>query len=121
MVEEYHGPPLPPAPAHEVLLVFQPHSFPKVVEHFESRAPLFDYFPGRSAEYPNVLTSTAAISATCLLRVIDIAARRAGATWFVHAGTHLGAALHGGSMKSSYHLSISERDPNPRLSRSLPG
>ena len=59
-------------------------------------APLFDYFPGRTASYPNILTTTAAISSTCLLRVIDIAARRAGATWFIHAGTHLGAALHGG-------------------------
>ena len=30
------------------------------------------------------------------MRVVDVAARKAGATWWLHAGSHLGAVLHAG-------------------------
>ena len=68
---------------------------PEVVRHF-GRAPLFDYYPGPKSEFPNILTSEAAITSTCFLKLISLAAKRVDATWFVHAGTHLGAVVHGG-------------------------
>ena len=68
---------------------------PEVVRHF-SRAPLFRTFPGPSAPFPNILTTEAALSGTCLLKLVGQAADRAGATWVVYAGTHVGALVHGG-------------------------
>ena len=67
-----------------------------MVEHFEQRIPtgLFDH---HAAEFsPNTLTTAAAITSTCLLKLVATAADRANATWFVHAGTSLGAAVHNG-------------------------
>lgn len=65
---------------------------PDVVQHYR-RVPLFSR---ASQGVPAVLTSAAAMTQTCLLRVVDAAARRAGAQWFLYAGGHLGAVLHGG-------------------------
>jgi len=65
-----------------------------VIEYF-SRVNYFDFtaFPGR---FPSVLTTRAAMSYVCLLRLFDTTCRRIGARWFLHAGSHLGAVLHGG-------------------------
>jgi endonuclease/exonuclease/phosphatase family metal-dependent hydrolase len=65
---------------------------PDVIQHYK-RVP---YFTRSSQGMPVVLTTAAAMTQTCLLRVVDAAARRVGAKWFVYAGGHLGAALHGG-------------------------
>jgi endonuclease/exonuclease/phosphatase family metal-dependent hydrolase len=67
---------------------------PEVVDYFKL-VKYFDYtaFPGR---YPPLLTTNAAASAVCLLRVFDAACRRIGAQWFMYAGSHLGAVAHGG-------------------------
>ena len=66
---------------------------PEVVEHF-ARSPLFANSP-RSL-LPMVLSTRDAMSSVCLLKVVSLAARRARARWFVWAGTHIGAVMHGG-------------------------
>jgi hypothetical protein len=66
---------------------------PEVVEHYR-QAPLFVASPKTRSLI--ALSTREAMSMACLFRVVDLAARRVNATWFVFAGSHVGAAMHGG-------------------------
>ena len=67
---------------------------PEVVEYFTS-VPYFTWFPTYHVPFPAVFTTEGAITSTCMLRLIDVAARRSNITWMLHAGTLLGAARGG--------------------------
>ena len=66
---------------------------PEVVQFYE-RVPYFQHFDKQHKVV--ALTTQAAMSFTCLLRLIDIGCRRANATWVLYAGGSIGGALHAG-------------------------
>lgn len=68
---------------------------PDTVKHFRD-TPLFTWSPGYEIPFPTLHTSESAMLTTCMLRVVDTAARRANVKWMLQAGSLLGAALHGG-------------------------
>ncbi len=68
---------------------------PAVAEYFK-KVPYFKFYNG-VIKGPIVLTTEAAQVSVCLLSVVDKIMKEIGGEghWFIHAGTHLGAVLHG--------------------------
>jgi hypothetical protein len=66
---------------------------PNTVEHF-NKMPAFDY-SDMSGHQP-VLTTEGAMVFSCMLRVVEVVAQKIGCRWYMHAGTALGAFVHGG-------------------------
>ena len=66
---------------------------PEVLGHFSR----FSYFPDLSPEMP-IATTTFAAHSVCSMAVATRIATAVGAALYLHAGSHLGAILHGGPM-----------------------
>lgn len=66
---------------------------PEVMQFYD-KVPYFRHFDRLHRDV--ALTTEAAMSFTCLLRLIDVGCRRANATWSLYAGGSIGGALHGG-------------------------
>ena len=67
---------------------------PEVYEYFSSRVSYFDYWDGNEKDI--VLTPSAAMTSVCMLKVIDLVAKRIKMDYVLLAGSQLGAVLHGG-------------------------
>ena len=80
--------PLPPPPDDFFPTDWTYEMCPEVVQFYES----VPYFQHKIV----ALTTQAAMSFTCLLRLIDVGCRRANATWVLYAGGSIGGALHAG-------------------------
>ena len=71
------------------------HDFcPEVVEHF-TKAPLFDHVPLNG---PGIINTNAAMVSVCMLRVVNLVAKKVGCRWLINGGSLAGAVLHGGPM-----------------------
>jgi hypothetical protein len=66
---------------------------PNTMEHF-SKMPSFEY-SDMSGHQP-VLSTEGAMVFSCMLRAVDRVAQKVGCPWYLHAGSALGAFVHGG-------------------------
>lgn len=66
---------------------------PNTIQHFNN-LPAFDY-SDMSGHQP-VLTTEGAMVISCMLRAVEVVAQKVDCRWYLHAGSALGAFVHGG-------------------------